>query len=153
MGRAGGRAFKRLDHVFLSGHKKKEKPSHISLTNCWAEWKAIPIFQDQRALRVQKPLALVEAAQLNQLHSKCSPHPGPSIGASDDGYIHPPRGPSVSGTANTPHFPLTQLGLSPALALHPVLGREEAPGWLVMGYMHSPILGHLLRFYYAHSTA
>lgn len=45
-------AFKRLDRLFLLGHKMKEKQSHVSLIDCWAEWKAVPIFQDQRALHV-----------------------------------------------------------------------------------------------------
>ena len=101
---------------------------------------------------------LVEVAKLNKQSFKHCPHPGPSIGALDDGYIHPPRGPSVSWTSNTPYLPLTQLGsgeglLSPALGFQLALGREDAPGWLVMGYMHSPILGHLLRFYHTRSTA
>lgn len=138
IGRVGsGEVFKSLDRLFLLGNKMKKKQFPFSPTNCWAEWKAVLISQGQRALRSQKPLALVEAAKFNG-SKVLSTAPPPSI--SMDSYF--------------PHFPLTQLGsgeglLSQVVGFRMPLGRgADAPdGWSWVPCTHS-FVALLLGFYH-----
>lgn len=105
----------------------------------------------------QKPLTLVEAAKLHGSRVPSTGPPGSSIGALDNGHIHPPRGPlNLSGLPwFLTHWAGVWWGASvPSCGGPGGLGqRRGCSGRADPGYKHSLILGHSLRVYHVQGTA